>query len=41
MPAKSDPLTHLNETLRDLPTSEVRAPAIPMAIFNQQGNDLV
>lgn len=41
MPATKDPLTSLNDALRSLAAADVREPQIPMAIFNQQGNDIV
>lgn len=41
MPSKTDPLASLNGTLRSLPAAAVREPDMPMAIFNQQGNDVV
>lgn len=41
MPSANDPLNELNETLLSLPAAEVRVPNLPMAVFNQQGNDLV
>lgn len=41
MPSHKDPLTTLNEALRAITASDVRDPSIPMAVFNQQGNDIV
>lgn len=41
MPSTKDPLTHVDEALRSIAVADVRDPSIPMAVFNQQGNDIV
>lgn len=41
MPTEKDPLKALNDELLAIPATDVREPNLPMAVFNQQGADLV